>query len=347
MKHIKLALRVAPVLLLWPLIGAACGSSASQAGAPLTPTVTTTPTPSLPAAGTISATIPGLEALSGHAVYGIAADDTAVWVYNGETGKLLRIDPKTNTIVATIAVGPGCNQFCGGVAIGQGAVWVAENSASKVVRLDSATNKVVAIIPIPTHQAVGGIFVTPGAVWVADYYANTVYRINPKTNTIVATLTNQPGTDGIAFADGSLWLCEAHRDKGLVRLNPTTYQVQAQIDVSDNQGLECIGLAALGRVVWVTPSDGATSVLERIDPTTNQVSVTASIPGTPVGGMVVADAQGEWLLDLQTGLFRCDPQSGQLVGALAQSGGLGLASGAGSVWVAKSDGTLLRVTPVS
>jgi len=172
-----------------------------------------------------------------------------------------------------------------------------------------------------------------------------VYRIDPQTNKIVATLINQPGTDGVAFANGSLWLCEAHRyPDGLVRLNPTTYQVQASVDVSD-QGLECIGMVALDRVIWVTPSDGTTMVLERIDPATNQGRV-IPLPWTN-GFAFAADAQGEWVLDAGAGLFRLAPQSGQVVGALALSEGIGLTLGAGSVWVAKDDGTLLRITPTA
>lgn len=305
-----------------------------------------TPGPSVPLAGTISATISGLGALTGHHGYGMAADDTAVWIYNGETGNLLRIDAKTNTIVATIPVGQGCNDFCGGVAIGQGAVWVVENAPQKVVRVDPTTNRVVASISVPTGNGLG-VFATPGAVWVTDFYANTVYRIDPQTNKIIATLANQPGTDGVAFVDGSLWLCEAHRSPaGLVRLNPTSYQVQAQTDVSNNQGLECIGLVVLDHAIWVAPSDGGTSVLERIDPATNQVSATGPIPGAAGTGFA-ADTQGEWELDLEEGLSRFAAPNGQLVGMLSLRDGIGLVLGAGAVWVVKIDGTLLRISPAS
>src|SRR5262245_7594638 len=103
-------------LLAVALPVAACGGTTQAGGSP-----PPSATPTLPSAGTVSATISGLgpnrAASNG---YELAADDTAVWVHNGQTGTLLRIDPKTNTLVATITVGAGD----GGVALGQGAVWV-------------------------------------------------------------------------------------------------------------------------------------------------------------------------------------------------------------------------------
>ena len=341
-------------LLLCLLLFAGCGGSS--------PTTSTsshhstpppfTPTPSVPSAGTISATISGLGAISQpNDGYGMAADSTAVWVYNGETGNLFRIDPKTNQIVATISVGLGCPPHapCGQVAIGQGAVWVMAGAASKLVRVDPQTNQIVATIPFPVAQNPSlNVYVTPGAVWVTDYYDNTIFRLDPQTNKIASVLTPIAGPTGVAFAAGSLWECEAHNTAhGLTRLDLATMQVQAQIDVSVNgQYIYCVGLIALDQSVWVVATDSQNSLLERIDPTTNKVAGTAPIPGTQGAGFA-ADAQGAWTLDGQGGLTRFDPQSGKLVGQLALTGGLGVAVGAGAVWVAKSDGTLLRITPAA
>jgi streptogramin lyase len=183
----------------------------------------------IPGMGTISQQYDG---------YGIAADSTAVWVYNGETGNLLRIDPKTNRLVATIPVGPGCapHNNCGGVALGPGAVWVAAGASSKVVRVDPRTNRVVATIPFPDNEALN-VFVTPGVVWVTDYYDNMIFQIDPQTNNMLNVLTPAAGPTGVAFAGGSLWRCEAHNTPdGWIRLDAATMQIQAQVDDSDNQG---------------------------------------------------------------------------------------------------------------
>src|SRR5215469_496693 len=340
-------------LLALALVLAACGSRANTGGAPtatpIPPTATSAP---LVSAGTVSAMIPGIGTISQqNDTYGMAADSTAAWVYNGETGNLFRIDPKTNQIVATISVGLGCPRHapCGQVAIGQGAVWVMAGAESKLVRVDPQTNQIVTSIAFPVAQNPSlNVFVTPGAVWVTDYYDNTIFRLDPQTNKITSVLTPIAGPTGVAFAAGSLWEGEAHNSAhGVTRLDPTTMQVQAQVDVSANgQYIFCVGLIGLDQAVWVLAGDGENVVLERVDPTTNKVATTIVPPGTQGRGWT-ADARGVGGLDEQGGLSRFDPHSGKLVGTLALSGGLELALGAGAVWVAKGDGTLVRITPAS
>lgn len=68
------------LLLLGALVGAGCSSSTSQEAKSI-PAPTVTPIPSLPSAGTVSATISSVGPLSARDdSYGIAADDSAVWV---------------------------------------------------------------------------------------------------------------------------------------------------------------------------------------------------------------------------------------------------------------------------
>jgi virginiamycin B lyase len=59
-------------------------------------------------------------------------------------GILSRIDPATNSIVATIPV--GLDPF--GVSVGEGSVWVANRTGFTISKVDPATNGVVATIPV-------------------------------------------------------------------------------------------------------------------------------------------------------------------------------------------------------
>jgi hypothetical protein len=176
---------------------------------------------------------------------------------------------------------------------------------------------------------------------------DSLSRIDPRTNQVVATLADQPGAGEVSFGSGSLWLCNVHdTSNGLVRIDPATNRVQAQIDVSGNQGLQCLTVVALTQVVWVEASDGTTTELERINPATNRVSIAAQVPGTSWAGFATNE-QGVWGLDLHEGLIRFNPQTAQAAGQLTVTGGSGVAVGAGAVWVGTSDGTLLRITPAS
>lgn len=328
------------IALLCVLVLAACGSNTSRAGKP-----TITPT-SLASAGTISATITGLGALTppftSDANYAIAADESAVWVHNGQTGNLLRIDPQTNMVVATIAVGAGA----GGVALGQGAVWVVSSSTGTIVRVDPLTNRVTATIAWHSTDKIAGLAVSPGAVWLTDFSNDALIRIDSQTNKIVATLPNFPGIVADSFADGSVWTCNHHSNaQGLVRVDAQTNQVQAQINPASDNGF-CAGVVALPGAVWTMsylPGESQSTRVERIDPATNRLSATIPLPDL-APFQLAADGQGVWDFSHDS-LYRIDPTTNRAVGVLAMQPANALAVGAGSVWVAKYDGTLVRITP--
>jgi virginiamycin B lyase len=202
---------------------------------------------SLASAGTVSATISGLGA-NDQFDDAIAASDTAIWVHNGQAGTLVRIDPSTNMLVATIPVGHGE----GGVALGQGAVWVANPTEGTLSRIDPQTNKVVATITLAPQAEVQGLTVRLNAVWVTDFVNSTLVRIDPLINQVVATIPNTPGITGVSYGAGSVWICNHHgAAQGLLRLDPQTNQVQAQVNPAGNQGY-CGSVVALGQTVWTT-----------------------------------------------------------------------------------------------
>ncbi len=336
---------IAAVLLIALFAGALSKQFAHRTGA-------------TPPIGRISATISGLGTAPGGVsggTYGMAANDDAVWVYNGDTGMLLRIDPHTNTMVARIQVGHGE----GGVSIGQGAVWVASPSEGTVSRIDPQTNTVVATIKLE-HQAntVVAITTSPGAVWVTELQSDTLIRIDPQTNTVVARLTPDHlgstavhGPIGVSFGAGSVWLCEyLNNIYGLTRLDPQSNQVQAQITLvaeTTNWMSACNAVVALDQAVWAVSSiDDApdSSVLIHIDPATNAVIARIGVRADPYH--FAADGRGVWVISPQEGLSRIDPRTNHEVGNMALPGAAGVAIGAGAVWIADGQtGTLLRITP--
>src|SRR5262249_51530841 len=93
-------------LLVCALLFAACGSTSSvAAGARPSPSATPVPPTATPqSAGSVSATI-ALPAKSN--LYALAVTATAVWVHAVDAGTVMRIDPNTNKVVATIPVGRG------------------------------------------------------------------------------------------------------------------------------------------------------------------------------------------------------------------------------------------------
>jgi streptogramin lyase len=103
---------------------------------------------------------------------------------------VLRIDPATNKVVATITVGPTGSSGPNWLASGLGSIWVDIPNNTTVVRIDPVTNGVQATIPVPPFTLCGGFAVGNSAVWITSCAASsTTARIDPASNTIVATLS--------------------------------------------------------------------------------------------------------------------------------------------------------------
>jgi YVTN family beta-propeller protein len=121
-----------------------------------------------PADGSVEATV---ETGSGSRFMTVGED--AVWVINQDDGTVSRIDPETDTVVATIQVSQG--RIPGGdIAAGDGAVWVRTES-ELATAIDVATGEVVRVLGPATGS--GSIAVTPGAVWITAHDVLEVYRI--------------------------------------------------------------------------------------------------------------------------------------------------------------------------
>ncbi len=91
---------------------------------------------------------------------GIAVGAGGVWVADSEDDAVVRIDPTTQSVTRTIAVG----RSPAGIAIGAGSIWVADSGDGTVTRIDPRTNRVLARIPVGgSPQA---ITIANGRAWV-------------------------------------------------------------------------------------------------------------------------------------------------------------------------------------
>lgn len=158
-------------------------------------------------------------------------------------GSILRVDPATGNVLATIAGGRGAFD----IAYGHGAVWVPNVLDGTVQRIDAVTNQPVTSISI---NAAFGVAVDATAVWVIDVLG-IVHRIDPATNTVVATIPTQSTGALIQAGGGSIWVTHpGQRGSGngsVSRINPATNQVIANIPVGDYP----FDLAIAGGSVWV------------------------------------------------------------------------------------------------
>ena len=308
------------------LAGAACAAPSGvspSAGRP-----SASPEPSLSSAVTAMLEI-------GRPVTSLAVGDNGVWL-RIESGKILHIDPATNSVVATIQ-DAGFGVY-GNVRVGPGAVWVTSFANDTVYRIDPDTHEVVAEIEVGANPE--GLLVTDDAVWVANHRGGSISQIDPATNAVVATLSFGPegpaGPKSIIMLDGDLWTAVPNMGS-VVRLDPASGEV-----VSTFTFPEPDNLVADAETMYVFAGNG----LSTIDPATNEVKRVGDLPELVPNAFADGSAWAVrgtdlWRLDADT----FDPLESWRVSDRDIYFGL-LAIGDGSVWLAfGDDGWLVRVDP--
>jgi len=141
----------------------------------------------------------------GFHVFNLAADAASVWVVSFEDNMVARIDPATNTVT----VRQSLLHAPSGVVIADGSAWISRSGNATVVRLDAMTGALQAEIPVgrrPLPLAVG-----TGSIWVRCEQDSTVSRIDPSTNRVVATIPVDPfygldGVDSMVTSAGGVWI---------------------------------------------------------------------------------------------------------------------------------------------
>jgi streptogramin lyase len=236
----------------------------------------------------------------------------------GTDAVLVRIDPATNEVAATIPLGDGGE---GDVAVDESGVWVAigGNERGQLVRLDPSTNAVVAGIPIAheaaPHQDLRQVVTVDGVVLVTqptfDNGGSAITAVDTATNRVVETAVirvpeNLDSSIGRLVAlNGEVWADKGFR---LVRIDPRTGQVldeAAELPEALAAGL----LTSDDRGLWFLGYNGRTGsgprTLSLFDPETGAVQTFVDVPGIAPNAMAVGP-DSVWVLDYHGALTRIE-----------------------------------------
>ena len=126
--------------------------------------------------------------------------DGFVWVSSYGHDALLKVDPTTNAVIATIAIGPK-PRF---LTAGAGAIWTLNQGDGSISRVDMKTGKVVATIACGIQGGGGEISYDAGYVW-ATMFDFPLTQVDAQTNKVVHQWAGQGG-DGLRAGLGSVWL---------------------------------------------------------------------------------------------------------------------------------------------
>jgi streptogramin lyase len=241
--------------------------------------------------------------------------------------------------VAALAVAPTLKVNVGestfGLASSSGYLWAGGLALGDVLRIDPATGKVVGRTYVGAR--VFGLAAAPGAVWAVGNVSANATRIDTRRSKITATVHVGTAPYDIEWGFGSAWVSNSG-DGTVSRI--TGKKVVKTIKV----GVEPNGLSAVGRYLYVT--DHTAGKLIRIDPNTNRVTGSLSLPGADW----VTGNNGSLYVSQETNVVtRVSAKTLKVTGTVkVKRNPLGSAIVKGQLWVPCIDsGTIVVVDPAS
>ena len=274
--------------------------------------------------------------VGGTADWVLIADD-AVWVASTNPHAVHRIDPATNTIVATVTLS---GEACSGLASGFASIWIPLcGKKPELVRIDAAKNAISATLPIPPAGREGGITAFGDSVWMVTDKNGTLSRIDPSTNSVRQKISIPPGSYNPISSHGIVWITGVESGV-LTAVDAITGKVLESVPVGPRPRF----LTSGGGFIWtLNQGDGTVS---RVDEKSRRVIATiqAGIPGT--GGDIGYGADSVWASVFDVPLTLIDASTNKVVRQWVGKGGDSLRYGFGSIWITDYKKGLLLKIPI-
>lgn len=181
-----------------------------------------------------------------------------IFVINGDSGSITVIDPASNTVIATIAVGAGLEA---GVMDGRGHFFVDGAEQHDILRISTKTNAVEAHWPMPTCERPHGIAMDPNSQRLFATCSNKVMVImNANSGKNLASLPIGAYSDGAAFdpirklafssnGEGTLSLVKENNANSFVVLPPIKTVASARtMDIDPKTGRLFLAAADVAKI---------------------------------------------------------------------------------------------------
>ncbi|MBX7526386.1 YncE family protein [Qipengyuania vesicularis] len=180
----------------------------------------------------------------------VVAGAGSIWIPSNADGRIARVDPSTNTVIAEIEVVPG-TYF---LAFGFDRLWAVSSDRQLLQRIDPASDSVTGTAELGNQP--GFLAAGEGGVWVQEQKDGTVARVDPDSMALV----------GRTKVGESLLWGDIDTAKGSVWLRTTEDQTFVQIDAETGEILERFGEPVGSGAIRATPYGVWTSAhdVERI-----------------------------------------------------------------------------------
>jgi YVTN family beta-propeller protein len=190
--------------------------------------------------------------------YALAVTERSLWATDHESGRVVHVDLASGRVRKRVRV-PGAQ----GVVATDSDAWVA--GGDRVTRLADEGTRVVASIPvgaIPEQLVLGG-----GAVWVFNKGDLTVTKIDARTNKAVATIpvaVADPAAVTLAYGAGSLWVSDGAAGT-LTRIPSQRGHAQAKTKIGARKG-NAVYASGMLWLIGPAASGGGNEEVVEIDP---------------------------------------------------------------------------------
>ena len=207
----------------------------------------------------------------------------------------------------------------------EGAFWVLAFGPAALHRVEPETHAVIGTIPIGFSP--GTWLVDGSTVWFTDYEEPLIHKLDAVSGRQVSEFRVSDevgGLGGIAMGAGSLWVGVRDDPEGLLRIDPSSGEVQ------DRYPVLTTNVVASDDVVWA--GDFGSGEIHRIDPGRGEVTVDVSVTG-PISNMVLLDGI-LWATNPENGeVFKID-DGGRILDTYSVPGAWYLDATDGGVWAA-------------
>ena len=265
----------------------------------------------------------------------VAITPDGVWI--GSTGPFAvhKIDPNTNTLVATVYLR---GNPCAGLAIGFGSLWIPLcGRTPSLAKVDLKTNKLRTVFKVGPAGREGGVTTSPDGVWLVVDKNGSLARIDPDSGSIRSTTRIPPGSYNPFYSDGQIWVTRAAGSE-VTSVDAATGMVLATVPTGPGPRFLTAGAGA----VWTLNQGDGT--LTRIDTRTKQATKTIAL-GTPGhGGDISFGNEMVWTTVSKVPLSVVDGTTATLRCQWVGPGGDSLGIGHGAIWLTDYHaGTISRI----
>jgi virginiamycin B lyase len=144
----------------------------------------------------------------------------------GKQNSIVRVDPRTNRISATIPIGPAGEE--GGIAASNDSIWIVTDSAGTLVRIDPVTNRARQKLSI-APGSYNPLF-SESMIWITGGSADILTAVDASSGAVLATIRVGPKPRFLAAGGGSIWTLN-QGDGTVTRVDAQSRKVTATVIV--------------------------------------------------------------------------------------------------------------------